>query len=252
MGGDHLMINNTPFVNDQNVVGKWEYCDIIRLEEDFDVNDQKHKNGDKGFKEIYFLPNGQKYWVFEGWTKGFLFTHEGGDAPIIPHKYNIKEISGDMYLFLEMNDGSINEQPYVNVLKKVSNKEYDLSEIGVHDKIDLPFVIDKNVIGTWNSITFVPAIDHFDPDGPKSSFLWLKSVCFHEDGTAVRIYGNETWNDFWTSGVLIDKSKVTASAYVIKIIENKEFLFLEWKMGNYVYGRLKPEYYVFERSANNT
>lgn len=27
----------------------------------------------------------------------------------------------------------------------------------------------------------------------------------------------------------------------------KEYLFMEWKMGNYIYGGMEPEHYVFKR-----
>jgi hypothetical protein len=44
-------------------------------------------------REFIFLLYGQKYWIFDGWTKGFLFTHEGGDEPVICHKYDIKKLT---------------------------------------------------------------------------------------------------------------------------------------------------------------
>jgi hypothetical protein len=55
----------------------------------------------------------------------------------------------------------------------------------------------------------------------------------------------------WTSGVVIDKALVTASEYVIKEIGGKEYLFVEWKSGDYIYGGRKPCYYVFERDVNS-
>lgn len=241
-------INNMPFVNDDDVIGKWEYYDVVQSEEQFDFNHTKSQIDNKGFKEIYFLPNGQNYWIFEGWTKGFLFTHYGGDEPVICNEYTIKKINGEMYMFLEVNtDASDTYKPYINILKKISNEKYVLSKIGVHDNIDLPFFMDENILGLWKSIDYVQNINDFYTNKPKLTTLWLKSICFNDDGTAVRVYSDEKWNDFWTKGILIDNEKVTASAYEIKLINNKEYLFLEWKMGNYVYGGAKPKYYVFER-----
>lgn len=243
-----FMVNNMPFINDDDVIGKWKYYDIIQSEEQFVFNKTKSKIANKGFREIYFLPNGQKYWIFEGWTKGFLFTHFGGDEPVNCNKYTIRKINNEMYMFLEVYaDTSKGEEPYINVLKKVSSPKYDLSEIGRRDNIDLPFVMDENIIGLWKSVDVVDNISDFIVNEPKLTTLWLKSVCFNEDGTVVRIYDNDEWHDFWTKGVLIDKKKATASAYKIKLINNKEYLFIEWKMGNYSYGGVKPEYFVFER-----
>ncbi len=244
----NVLVNDLPFENDDDVIGKWQYYDVVQLEEEFDLNNVKTKISNRGFKEIYFLPNGQKYWVFEGWTKGFLFTHYGGNEPINCNKYTIKKINNEMYMFLQVNDNILNDyQTYINVLKKVSNKKYKLSEIGIHDNIDLPFIIDENILGLWKCVDFIENINEFTINKQKSTTLWLKSVCFNNDGTVVRVYDNEQWNDFWTEGVLIDKIKVTTSAYEIKLVDNKEYLFLEWKMGNYIYGGAKPIYYVFER-----
>ena len=63
----------------------------------------------------------------------------------------------------------------------------------------------------------------------------------------VRIYSDETWEDKWTKGFVLDCKKSTASQYTFKSIDNIEYLFVEWKMGNYVYGGAKPGYYVFTR-----
>lgn len=230
-----------PFVNDIDAIGKWEYFDVIQKRTEFS-NVPKNKFNDRGFKEIYFFPNGEPYWVFEGWTKGMLLTHEGGNAPIISNKYSIEKIDDKKYMFLEVNA----DTPYINVLKKTSDKEYTINEIGLRDNIDLPFVYDENILGLWKSICYVSNINDFNPNNT-SSDLWLKSVCFKNDGTTIRIYDDKKWFDFWTKDVLIDKKKITASAYEIKLIENKQYLFMEWKMGNYVYAGMEPEYYVFER-----
>ena len=51
-----------------------------------------------------------------------------------------------MYMFLDYcDDPSTEAKPYINVLKKVSDQVYALSEIGVHDNTDLPFIVDENI-----------------------------------------------------------------------------------------------------------
>jgi hypothetical protein len=195
--------NGMAFVYDENVIGKWEFFDIIQSEDDFDAGRAKSVYSGKGYKEIYFLPNGQGYWIFEGWTKGFLFTHEGGDEPVDCHNYTIKKLNNKFFMFLEIND----DKPYINVLKKISDKAFDLSEIGVHDNIDLPFVTDEHVIGLWKAIDYVDKINDFYVNKPRQTKMWLKSVSFNEDGTTIRIYDNEKWNDFWTKGFLMDTKK---------------------------------------------
>jgi hypothetical protein len=222
--------------------------DLIGSDEQYDFSKSRSKIRNKGFREIYFLPNGQRYWIFEGWTKNLLFTHSGGDEPVICNRYTIEKVNGDMYMFLKVDgDGSIGNETYINVLKKVSGKKYALSEIGVRDNIDLPFVMDERIIGIWKTIDVVQNINDFVADEPKMSVFWLKSICFNENGTAVRGYCDVKWYDFWTQGLLISKEMITSAAYEIKIINNEEYLFVEWKMGNYVYGGAVPEHHVFKR-----
>lgn len=239
-----VMVNNLPFINDNNILGKWSFLNIIQSEEDFDENKPTAEFNGKGFKEIYFLPDGEKYWIFEGWTKGQLFIHYGGDEPVVSNSYEIKRTDNGLFMLLKVNADS---EPYIQVLRKTSDKRFALSEIGVRDNIDLPFVMDERVVGLWESVDFVENICDFNPTEVNEDTLWLKSVRFKPDGTAVREYTDETWEDSWTKGKLIDKTKVTAASYEIRDMGSKDYLFLEWKMGNYVYGGAQPDYYVFVR-----
>ena len=68
---ENMMIFDKLFINDIDVLGKWEYVDIVKFERDFDVNKLVNKDYKSGHKIIYFMPNGQPYWIFDGWTKGF-------------------------------------------------------------------------------------------------------------------------------------------------------------------------------------
>jgi len=209
------------FIDDANAVGKWEYCGA----------------GAFSPKEIYFLPGGQKYWIFEGWTKGLLFTHEGGDAPVVANPYAIE----GSFMRLEMDGGT-------RLYRKTSDKEYALGEIGRHDPIDRPFVLDEAVLGTWCTVDCcISRVRDFKPGKPRVSRLWLESVRFDPDGSAVRVYDGQEWRESWTKGFHINRRLATASAYRLKKICGRVYLFLEWKMGNYVYGGAKPDYYVFEK-----
>ena len=226
------------FTNDERVLGKWEAFDVVQSETQL-----KTKTGKGAFKEIYFLSNGGKYWIFEGWTKGILFTHFGGNEPIIKHEYELKNINDQLFMFLKTENNKD-----INVLVKTSNKIYELFEIGRRDNIALPFVFDEKIIGKWSSVAWVHNISDFTGNKTEKSGLWLKSIQFSSDGTSIREYDSEEWRDTWTEGFLIDKEKSTTSAYIIKNINGSEYLFLEWKMGNYVYGGAAHDYYVFERN----
>ncbi len=227
------------FINDEQVIGKWEFFTILNSEREITKQDRKKYSG-IGFKEIYFLPNGEKYWIFEGWTKGKLFIHYGGDEPILECKYQTKEYMQDNYLYIDMP-----EEKIICVLKKVSGKSYNLNEIGNRDNIDIPFTEDLKIVGEWKSIGYVNKISEYK--GETSADLWLKSIKFYENGSVDRFYDDEIWSDKWTKNYLLDQKKSVKCKYKIKKICGEDHLFLEWKMGNYVYGGGKPTFYVFKK-----
>ncbi len=227
------------FINDEQVIGKWEFFTNLSADVDVCENDKTEYNG-VGFKEIYFLPNGEKYWIFEGWTKGKIFVHYGGDEPILEYRYQIKEYMQNNYLYIDMPDEKI-----ICILKKISDKSYKLNEIGNRDNIDIPFIEDSKIVGEWKSVGYVNKISEYT--GEYSDDLWLKGIKFYKNGNVDRFYDDEIWSDKWTKNYLLDKKKSVKCKYVIKVIEGQEIMFLEWKMGNYVYGGANPTYYAFER-----
>ena len=144
--------NGMPFINDEKAIGKWDFFDIVGSQDEFNPNRVLNSTFNKGFKKIYFLPGGEKYWVFEGWTKGYLLIHYGGTEPILIYKYNIKDIDGNSYMFIEIKE---KEDSYIEVLKRVSERHYKLKEIGRRENINVPFVFDEKIIGSWNTVGFV-------------------------------------------------------------------------------------------------
>ncbi|WP_054739817.1 hypothetical protein [Cellulosilyticum ruminicola] len=56
----------------------------------------------------------------------------------------------------------------------------------------------------------------------------------------------------WTKAYLLHFGDVTASKYAIKTIDRENYIFLEWKSGDYITGRLnKPYYYVLKKTGTN-
>ena len=132
------------------------------------------------------------------------------------------------------------------VFQKIDDKEYTWESLGRRDKIDYPFVSDNHVLGRWVSVKFVERKEDFAP-GHHETDLWLKSLEFLPDGSVNQQYGDDIWRNRWTKGLLLNQSMSTAAKYEIRHIKGKDYLFLEWKMGNYVFGGQPPEYYVFTR-----
>ena len=64
-------------------------------------------------------------------------------------------------------------------------------------------------------------------------------------------YGNEVicgdHMQTWTKGYVLRKWNHTACAYEIRTIGGRDYLFMEWKSGDYLYGGAEPGYYVFAR-----
>lgn len=229
--------NGMEFINDENVIGKWEIVGWIDNPAHNSLDNLIKKSN--GYNEIYFLPKGEPYWIFEGWTKGYLLIHYGGDEPINTYKYEIMVIECKKYLFFHIEDRT-------EVFLKKDNKIYDKGTLGRHDKIDYPFVDDGKVRGKWNSVGYVENAEDFVPNSDETEY-YLKSLEFTDNGILIQKYMDEVWEEKWTKGLVICLHRTTASPYFIKEIDGTEYLFMEWRMGNYIYGGCEPTYYVFKR-----
>jgi len=110
------------------------------------------------------------------------------------------------------------------------------------DDIDLPFVNDEEVIGTWKSVDFVKKISQFKPE---SKFwgddLYLEELVFKAEGALKVKYLK------WTKGYVMHSGDKTASEYIIKEIDGATYMFYEWKSGDYIFRNQKPYYYVLKK-----
>jgi len=213
------------FINDEKVIGKWKIID----------------QNDFIFDEIYFLPNGKGYWVFDGWTKGFLKIMN------VNHKYKIK--GEELWLYL--NDLNRNVGKIVKY-KNIDHLNYKMSEIKQIDDVSYTFEVDLDVIGTYKAIAYVDDLD-INLIMNEQSDLYINKMVFIKDGTIIyETEDGKVVDDLkWTKGKVID-DVVDFISCVYKIIhkDNLTYLFLEWKNGDYLYGKRKPKYYVFLKEQN--
>ncbi len=111
------------------------------------------------------------------------------------------------------------------------------------DKTDYPFVDDPSVVGTWRAVDFVPEPDSFSP-GHRSFVGELALV-------ELRIlHGGRTsmaWR--WTRGMLLNDADHTASRYRIRALGGRDYMFFEWKSGDYVFRHQRPSWYVLQREG---
>lgn len=226
------------FVNDERVIGKWKKLAVVKNKEDFFEN-KFDDNEIFDFKQLYFLPNGEEYWVFS-WSKGILYLKD--------KKFPYEIIDGK--LFIGIVDLKTNTIDNYAVYEKVDSKCYTKDEITIKDDTNIPFVKDEKVIGFWNSIDFVFNIQDFSLDKKFWQYdLYLTKYIFENDGKLFVEYNDQKmlFPLNWSKGVVIDKNIDTVSKYVIKEIENQSIMFVEWKSGDYRFGGKVNGYYVFKK-----
>ena len=247
--------SNAPFTDDPEVCGKWKVVDIVPTREQFIYGKPKCSHS-TWLHELYFIDGGKGYWAVDGWTKGTMFT--GGPKPDTQYAnhYTIENIDGHKLLFLEMTDcgdsGIGFGVPEIWVYEKADDRHYaSQEEFRKCDNIDYPFVNDTAVLGKWKVRDFVIHKESFNPDKQnlKEEDLFALSVEFKENGAFVSATQNGTSSvtSVWTKGFVLNRREKTASAYEIKTINGKEYLFKEWKCGDYSFGGGRTYWYVFSR-----
>ena len=108
------------------------------------------------------------------------------------------------------------------------------------------------------AIDFVSEISDFDPvsrmTDPKK--LFISEIRFHSRGICTRTvrtgtgYANRMLR--YTKGVVLNDREMTAEAYRIERVGDKDFLFVEHKSGDYYYGGMTPHWYVFYKVEADT
>lgn len=226
--------NMKTFVNDEDAIGKWSLVGLAKNKKEFE--DGKLLDDDIAIKELYLMEEGKEYWVIS-WSKNIIY---------INHKPYTYEIDGNK-MFINLK-GLYDEDEKIAVYERVNDKHYMLDEIMKLDNTDVPFVEDKKINGLWKSIGTIKNKKYFKlSDIIKNSVI--NRVSFFPDGN-----GNITFNNDSSKSISYTKDfikdlcvKNTMCAYEIKTIENKDYLIVEWKSGDYVFGGFVNCYYVFEK-----
>ena len=242
------------FINDPDVVGKWEVMGEYAVKEDFfDPVFADKKKDDAERKVIYFLPGGKDYWCY-GWTRSKLIIKRN-DKDCTVNDYSIEELFGDRYMFVRLKSYNYRRggRPTVLVLRQLDGNEYSSDQLAIKEQVDMPFFDDPNVKGKWNAIGFVQKKEDFSPNEECRFELLYESIEFLEGGLSKSSFTNgqmifDSRAQVWTRGYVLRKWLKTACAYEIRVIEGEEYLFLEWKSGDYIYGHKDTNYYVFGRA----
>ena len=142
--------------------------------------------------------------------------------------------------------------PEIWVYEKVENRHYSSAEeFRRCDNIDYPFIPDETVLGAWKVRDFVIRKEDFDPDKQnwRDQDLFVRKAEFKQHGVYISTTqsGENSVTCVWTKGLVLNRREKTASAYEIRIINGKEYLFKQWKTGDYSFGNGGVYWYIFIR-----
>ena len=232
---------NIPFENDEEIIGKWG------------ILDETENNTYLGRKkrEIFFLPNGEQYWCFS-WTKGKFLFNNGMVTSV--NSYTTEQREDGFYMTIELKcyDYAQSGKTEAITLRRLDNKHYTKEEIARRDNINIPFKYDERVIGKWYAFDYIKHIEDFSSNMPTTHRKpFFSEIEFMPGGSCISVYGDNVVSDdnvqTWTKGFILRKFNETTCAYELRCENNKEFLIIEWKSGDYIWGGLEPSYYVFTR-----
>lgn len=253
---------NVPFINDEEAVGHWEMVDDLPSREMFSPRKLKSAITKEFVKELYFLPGGERYWCF-GWTKGLLLADLGYPHKRTKNHYTMEKIGDETYMFIEFKGHNYfrGGQPEVWVFRKTDSRAYCKQEIRIVDEIPKLSADDPSVLGKWKVCDFVKDADAFDPQKPCNLIpyegLYWRVAEFLEGGVMANGFRDakdggictdapDVWR--WVRGYVICNPRETASRYMIRKYGDTEYLFVQWKSGDYTFGGREADWYVFRRA----
>lgn len=227
------------FIPDERVIGKWKLLGIASDKED--AIQQNFKEDDFAIRELYFLPDGQEYWVFS-WTRGILYMND------VENKYELF----DNLLHVEIKDNMNQNETKIAVYQNVDHNLYTRDEIQKKDDIQLPFVKDAEIHGFWKVIDYVRTPEQFSVGkcvrNPEE--LWLQKLIVSPNGDGIMVTKENKKECHYTKGYIFEFCQPhTASPYIYQKMNGKEYLIVAWKNGDYSYGGMIPGYYCFEREV---
>ena len=243
-----------PFINDDNVIGKWEVKGIFAVKEDCQQNIFCDNTGFYGgdVKYLYFLPDGEEYWGYS-WTKGYFISNAYLSGNTY-NEYEIEEKADGIYMLITLRETEVYRggKPIYLLLKKTDSNRYSAESIARKDDIDKPFTNDERIIGKWKAHSFLCNKDEFSQEEEPIDDLYFKELEFFPEGNCRCVYADAVFEGedtvVWTKNYLLRKWNWSACEYEIITIQGTDYMIIEWKSGDYRYGGFDTNYYVFTRA----
>lgn len=170
------------------------------------------------------------------------------------NEYEIEEMDGERFMFVALKSYHYRRggKPKILVLKQTDQVRYCAKDLARKDNIDMPFVDDRRVIGKWKTFDFIATKEEFNCEGSGEPPIFFKEIEFFEGGSCTSVYGEEIISgddkQVWTKGFVLRKWNNCACAYEIRTVDDRDYLIMEWKSGDYRWGGLDTDYYVFVRA----
>lgn len=223
------------FINDEKAIGKWSLIGLANTKEDFNNNNLLDET--IGVKELYLMEEGERYWVIS-WSKDIIYIKDK------PYSY---EIDGNK-MFVNFT-GLYGDEAKIAIYEKIDDKHYSKEEIMNLDDTNVPFIEDKELVGLWNSIGVIRDKENFNIDDIDSKNTIIKNLSvFPTSDANLTFTNNNSRSIYYTKDYIKDLCfKDTMCAYEIRKVNNKDYLIVEWKSGDYVFGGFISCYYVFEK-----
>jgi DNA-binding transcriptional MerR regulator len=271
-GGRGIFLSEPPFVDQPEVLGVWELCGRLDAPADGDFPDRTAPlvafENENRFERLVFLADGVPWWCF-CWSHGVLYWLSNLPRALIPNPFVLWETEEGRYMTVRygITDEYLNGggSPVWLLYRQI--KHAALTEAESHayeDETDLPILPDGDVLGAWDAVAWTRDPQEFTPsDVPKSrENFWILGMIFSEDNTCLRRiahgskavdlsfpytrYGQPTARE---RGAVLHPDQRVAEAYCLRSIHGEEYLFVQHKSGDYIYGGRKPLWYVFRRAV---
>jgi len=130
----------------------------------------------------------------------------------------------------------------------------------IYESMDYYFVPDNEILGVWQAFGNCPNdyeehfleeyIQYYLENDITDDLLW-KEVTVYSDGKAKITYSyNVHLITEWTKGYILNIMPGTISEYMVKNINDTDYMLAEWKSGDYTERGGKPSYILLKRSAD--
>ncbi len=265
----HALDREAAFENDEAVLGSWEL--VGRL----DPADGEEPTPDSPLaaggelesilRRMVLLPGGQPWWMIY-WTRGTVYFMLAEYRTVLPCPYTLREREDGRYMILRVvMPASVPAfaEPHILLFRQTENRA--MSERESHtviDRTDLPLRPDPRVLGRWEGVDFLQDPAAFDPHAPQtdSNGLWIVGLTFTAQNICIRhlsmsdrlsdqalTYTRTAEGKDGCDGVILRPGDGVAEAYFIRSVEDRDYLFVQHKSGDYCYGGQTPAWYVFRR-----